>query len=266
MDKTERLLREAYAALHASEDTLTEVQNMIRQENKRGKRPVKRAAAILIAAILSLALGGAALAMGLIGLQPRETSPEERFRMYDTEDRWFDAKLSFEVTGPTESRGLRFKPGWLPREVPEGVLNRADEEGWYTRLTGESGSLQPYLIELWYAPQFVNGGHLIFLALTPEEITESAWGDWQLLKFDAALHRDPEVLKELGLEDQPEYRRSYCVMFHRTEGWILVLSGEQTDPDTLERIGKDLELDVTDEVISAADYQEYSVFIDGGKG
>lgn len=66
MTEKERFQR-AFAPLHASPDTLTEVMKMT--EQKHGKRALRRAATIGLAAALVLALGSVAYASDLGGIQ-----------------------------------------------------------------------------------------------------------------------------------------------------------------------------------------------------
>lgn len=66
MTEKERFQR-AFAPLHASPDTMTEVMKMT--EQKHGKRALRRAATIGLAAALVLALGSVAYASDLGGIQ-----------------------------------------------------------------------------------------------------------------------------------------------------------------------------------------------------
>ena len=66
MTEKERFQR-AFAPLHASPDTLTEVMKMT--EQKHGKRVLRRAATLALAAALVLALGSVAYASDLGGIQ-----------------------------------------------------------------------------------------------------------------------------------------------------------------------------------------------------
>lgn len=270
-----RLYREACDALHASEATVREVMDMT-NETKRKQKIGKRALIIAAAAVLALALAVAAYATGGFGLLFRAVEPGERFQftfggapegVY-----WEDAKLVLEFDGPEESRIIRFKPGWLPSPYTED-WNRADEEGFFQRLDGVdmkgNPDYQPYLIEVHYAAEFVNGGHLILWMAEPGEITEETWGDYQLIKFDAistipalSYTRDDGSVFE---REEYTYERSYCLMYHQTEGHLLVLSGE-SDIETLEHIAKTLTIGTTDELVSAADYKDLNVLMDGGKG
>lgn len=268
-----RRYREACDKLHASEQTVMEVMEMTNKA-KTSRIFRKRAIIIIAAAALALILAVAAYATGGFGLFYRAVEPGEKFRATITGAPegayWEDAKLVLEFDGPEESRVIRFKPGWLPADYVE-KINPADGEGFLRRLTGEGqedGS-QPYLIEVHYAPEFVNGGHLILWMAEPGEITEETWGDYQLIKFDAistipALSYTRDDGSVFSREEFT-YERSYCLMYHQTEGHLLVLSGE-SDIETLEHIGKTLTIETTDELVSAADYKDLNVLMDGGKG
>lgn len=245
-------------------------------ETKRKRHIGKRALTIAAAAVLALALAAAAYATGGFGLLFRRAEPGERFRLSMTGAPegvyWENAKMVLEFDGPEESRIIRFKPGWLPSDYTED-WNRADGEGFFRRLDGADmkgdPDCQPYLIEIHYAAEFLNGGHLILLTMEPGEITEETWGDYQLIKFDA-VQTIPALSYTRGdgsvfEREEYTYERSYCLMYHQTEGHLLVLSGE-SDIATLERIGKTLTIETADEVISAADYRDHNVLMDGGKG
>lgn len=267
--------REACDALRASGETVREVMDMT-NETKRSKKFGKRALVIAVAAVLALALAAAAYATGGFGLFYRAVEPGEKFRVTITGAPegvyWEDAKLVLEFDGPEESHVIRFKPGWLPSPYTED-WNRADEEGFFRRLDGadmkNNPDDQPYLIEVHYAAEFVNGGHLILWMAEPGEIAGETWGDYQLIKFDTAqtipalsYTRDDGSVVE---REAYTYERSYCLMYHQTEGHLLVLSGE-SGLETLEHIAKTLTIETTEEIVSAADYKDLNVLMDGGKG
>lgn len=268
-----KIYREACGALRASEETIREVMEMANRQNAN-KSFTKRALIIAAAAVLALALAVAAYATGGFGLLFRTVELGERFRLTFGGAQeglyWENAKLVLEFDGPEECRRIRFKPGWLPVDYVE-YWNSTDDEGFFRRLDGEGqedGS-QPYLIEIHYAAEFLNGGHLILLEAEPVEVAQETWGDYQIIKF-GGISTIPALSYTNAkgeLFERPEYtyERSYCLMYHQTEGYLLILSGE-SDVETLEHIGKTLTVDVTDEVISAADYTDLNVLMDGGKG
>lgn len=271
-----KIYREACGALHASEETVMEVMDMTNGQNTK-RSFTKRALIIAAAVILALALAVAAYATGGFGLFLRAVEPGERFRLtFGNAPEglyWEDAKMVLEFDGPEECRKIRFKPGWLPSDYTKDSWNPADDEGFFRRLDGADmkgdPDCQPYLIEVHYAAEFLNGGHLILLEAEPGEITEETWGDYQIIKFNGvstipALSYT-NAKDELIEREEYTYERSYCLMYHQTEGYLLVLSGE-SDIGTLERIGKTLTVETTDEVISASDYTDMNVIMDGGKG
>lgn len=268
-----QIYREACGALRASEETIREVLDMTNGQ-KTDRSFTKRALIVAAAAILALALAVAAYATGGFGLLVRAAEPGEKFQLTAISAPegvyWEDAKLVLEFDGPEESHKIRFKPGWLPADYAE-YWNTTDDDGFFRRLDGEGqkdGS-QPYLIEVHYAAEFLNGGHLILLEAEPGEIIEETWGDYQIIKFDgiSTIPALSYTNAKGELFERPEYtyERSYCLIYHQTEGYLLVLSGE-SDIGTLEHIGKTLTVDVTDEVVSAADYTDWNVLMDGGKG
>ena len=266
----ETKLNEAYGALHASENTFAEVMNMTNQTPTQPKRhTVRRSLVIALAAVLILSIAVSAAYYGF-GLNRRAAEPGERFQFpwHEGEDEqyknfyWEDAKLVFEFTGGDTCNAVHFKPGWLPREIESTYFCMKDADGWYTRVTGESSKTldQPYLIETYYATQFVDGGNMFLLYYEPDEIIDETWGDYQIMKFTA--HQTvpgTEYREEMVLE------RSYYIMYQPQDGYIIVISGS-SDVDTLEKIGQDLTIETTDQIISAADYQDYNIWIDGGMG
>ena len=258
------IYREAVSALRASGNTIEEVFKMADETKMTGKKLGRRAAAIAIAAALVLALGITAAATNLFGFGMRPAEEGEVFRVGCVWDDyyWKDAKMVLEMDGPAECNRIRFRPGWLPAE-PNGYFSITEDGEWYTTLSCEgSGSNQPCRIDVYYASQFHNGGHAILLYDTPAEVMEETWGDYQIMKFDT-VHTLP------ASDSMPErtLRNNYYLMFNQKLGYLIVISSMEGSVDTLEHVGQNLTVDVTDEVISASDYpEEYNRFIDCGVG
>lgn len=244
------------------------------------QRRFRRALSIAAVVCLILALGITGFAVYQLSMNRREAKPAEVFQAlpsihYDDEaGAWVwdtspngtleNVKLVFDFDEPEDCNAIRFKPGWIPSEPTVVGATLQDEEGWYTYLDGATLDYdQPYLISVYYASQFVNDGHMLLLNYTPGEITEETWGDYQITKFDAVSYTPG--ISFFGIEPHT-VERSYYIMFHQTLGYIIVISGVDADIATLERIGKNLEIDMTDDVISSADYHEYNVPIDGALG
>ena len=266
MNHDESILREAFAALHASEETKREVLQM--QGNKKDARPVaRRVLTLAIAAALVLALAVGALALGgAFRMNVREAEPEETFagpRSSTTGEiyYWDDAKLVFNFDGPDECNRIRFKPAELPYEA-NAVFSHKDEDGWYSVLScegsGGSRSSQPCRIDVYYAPQFVDGGNLLLLyADRVTEIEEEEWNDCRVVKFQTAW---------ANKNTSERVDASYVILYQPEQGYFLTVSSMQDNLEELEQIAKTLEIKPTDEIVSSADYHEYNRFLDTGVG
>ena len=252
----EERYREMFSQLHSSVH-----EEDIFMTEKRTKRP--RMAAILLAAALMLALSFTVLAAaGVFSLGHREAEAGERFRLNfvtDAELYWNNAKEVFTFEGPSEANTIHFKPGWLPVSTPN-QLSALDKDGWYTYLTCEGGGGQPCMIEAYYAPQYMNDGHLILLYDAPKEIVEETWGDYQVLKFEAS-----RTIPATEYREERTFEGAYVMLFQPEEGYLIVVSGESTLPE-LEHVARELTIEATGKLISAGDFQGENRFIDWGVG
>lgn len=240
----------------------------------RPRKLSRRIASFAAAACIVLAISITGFAAYQLTMDYREAKPAEEFPLGPTLDEkgkiiWDNgtlknAKLVLEFEGPEECNAIRFKPGWLPSEPTSVGAYSPDEEGWYTNLDGaDLNYFQPYLVNVYYTSQFLNDGNMVLHNYTPEDITEEVWGDYQILKIEAS--QDIPGNRFFGTEAYTT-ERNYYIMFHQTLGYIIVISGHDTDIATLERIGQNLEIDVTDTVISSEDYHEYTAIVDGALG
>lgn len=237
---------------------------------------------LLIAAAVSVlfALGIAAYAMGFFSWSHRNQIPGESYSIHWEENpngeiTWNEFAHVFEFTGPEECRGVQFKEGWLPFAPNEQVNKWAtDENGWRKRLVSEcapevdssSENFQPYMIELYYTPQFVNGGALILMNQQPEEIIEEQWDEHQVLKFYAIQHYDAINREDLDLHvPARDYHFAFVILFQPELGYIAVVSGT-SDMETVEHVARELEFRTTDETISSNDFIDNCTCIDVGQG
>lgn len=271
MTHDERILRETFAALRASEETRQEVLHM--QENTgKTKHAGRRALTLALAAVLVLALAVGAMAVGgVFRMSVREAQPEETFagpsvvrENGETETYFWDgAKLVFNFDGPDECSRIRFKPNGLPYDV-NAVFSSRDTDGWYSVLSCEGrggGSEQPCRIDVYYAPQFVDGGNLLLLyADDVNGVEEEEWNGCRLMKFQS-LWDNPNF--PAGTHDVD---CSYVLLYQPDEGYILTVSSMQDNLDELVQIAKSLEVEPTDETVSSADYHDYNRFLDSGIG
>lgn len=269
MNTDKKKLKELYDALHASAQTRQEVLSM-NETNSKSSFCSRRVltVALTVAVVLALAVGAMAAA-GLFKMAVREAKPEEVFLGPTLPDsgmpvQWDGAKLVFTFDGPTECSAIRFKPGFMPYDVVPGFC-LTDGEGWYKRLTceGTDGceSGQPCLIEVRYAPMFVDGGSLLLLYSDDvSDIIETEWNGFRILKFTS--HRANPNFP--GGEHDVD--ACYYIMYQPEQGYIITVSSFEDNLDTLEQIAQSLTIEQTGEIVSSADWHEHNEFMDCGVG
>ena len=262
--------------LDLAEKSTEEILEM--SKNKRSIVSVHRLTrTALLAAVLVSILTVTAFASGLFTLKDRPAEKNETYSIHWAESEygpegsitWKDLKYVFQFKGPDECHRIRFRPGWLPFE-PNEARNAwsRDEEGWYTSLVSEgapeadpmSDNYQPYMVNTYYASQFYNGGAMVLLYQTPDEILEEQDGDLKILKFHAA--------QDLEANDyRPAWHNDYyfVILFNEADGWIIVVSGT-SDMETVEHVARELEIQETGETVKSADFENNAVFIDVGQG
>lgn len=235
---------------------------------------------ILLAALISALMIGTAYAAGLFSLQERRPAGEdESFTIHYSESpsgeiTWTDIEYIFRFGGLSECRGVRFKPGWLPFE-PNLEFNEMDADGYYGRLVSEgapevdstSYNYQPYMVEVYYAPQFnTEDGAMILMDQKPEEITEEKWREDTVLKFTASKHLAKRVspIDDRTIPERTNYYY-FVIRFSESSGYIVVTSGT-SDMETVEHVARELEIRQTDEIIKTEDFENHAVFIDVGQG
>ena len=271
MNREQQTYREVCDALHASAQTRREVLN-VTQRNETKRSAGRRALTLALAAALVLALAAGALAAnGVFRMRIREAAPEERFAGPTGSDLngdpltyyWEGAKLVFNFEGPEDCYKIRFKPGYLPYNGYS-YFSPKDADGWYSRLSCEGrngGSEQPCLIEVRYAPMFLSGGNLLLLyADNVTEIEEEEWSGCRVTKFQTK-YENPNFPEERDVVDG-----SYYILYQPEQGYIITVSSMQDNLDELEQIAKSLQIEQTDEIVSAADYQGHNEFLDSGVG
>ncbi len=271
MNGEQKTYHEIYDALHASAQTRQEGLNMTQGKETSG-RAGRRALTLALAAALVLALTvGALAATGVFQMHIREAAPEEAFAGPSVTQEngetltytWDGAKLVFNFEGPEECNRIRFKPDYLPYDVNP-FFSVRDADGWYRGLSCEGrggGSEQPCRIDVYYAPMFLNGGNLLLLyADCVTEIEEEEWNGCRVTKFQTEWENTnfPEGTHVVDC--------SYYILYQPEQGYILTVSSMQDNPDELEQIAKSLQIEQTDEIVSAADYQGHNEFLDSGIG
>ncbi|MCR4963811.1 MAG: hypothetical protein K6B40_08070 [Firmicutes bacterium] len=257
-------------------------------DSRQAKRfKTKRIITLALAAALILSLGIAAYA-AFFSMAQRVPEKSETFRINWAENEsgyieWSDAKLVVTFPETAESREIEFRPGWLPYELPAELggsdpWNHLSSDSWFKRLTSETlcfldgphavpsykGMMQPLLIETYYMSMFNNGGALLLLYYTPDEITEEHWDDLgvDVMRFHATQHFDarPEY-------NMPEYtlEQDMILMAKPDAGWVVRICGE-VGMDTLLKVAKNLEVRETGRTMTSDDFENHYTFMDGGVG
>ena len=269
---------------HISNEKIETVSNIIYgesiyQRKKHSFKATKRLLAIaaVIGAFLAFAI--VAYAIGLFSFSHRPRTEAETYSIkwenQSGEIVFDDFQYVFKFDGPSECNGVKFREGWLPFAPSEEVNAWAkDEEGWRTRLVSEcapevdstSNNYQPYRVELFYAPQFVDDGALFLNYQTPEEIIEEQWGEYKVMKIHAIQHQpgvdDDELDIHIPDRDMNYY---FVILFHPYQGYIAIVSGT-SDMVTVEHVAKELQFKQTDEIIRKEDFTNNCTFIDVGQG
>ena len=229
----------------------------------------KRMISFALAAALILALGIAAYAV-FSTYSTRVPEPEETFRINWEENasgyiEWTDAKLAVTFPDTAESKQIEFRPGWLPEELSELMVKKP-----LSRLTAEelaykfpelSGS-QPLLIESYSMSMFNNGGALLLLYYTPEEIIEEHWDEQNVdvMRFHCTM-----TLEANAYAPERTLEQDIILMSNPEAGWIVRLCGE-IGMDELVKVAKNLEIFETGTVLSYDDFENHYAFMDGGVG
>jgi len=247
------------------------------------KKPLKLMRTLLIAAVITALLGVTAYAAGLFGLSLRETAPEEtfpvRFSVQGEEviSGVWTGTAALEFDEPAVCQPIRYRFDWLPEgyKVPDYCLA---EDGWILRTDWYEGSdLIPwcehtevvhenrdfFVSDVYYVPQFVNGGALILLDTIPEEVQEDTWGDLSVLRFvSRQMSLDYGDHIEIQDYDQP---RNFVVLYHPEQGWIFTIRG--TCPlEDLSKIAENTVFEQTDGEVTPEQFQNPYDFFDAARG
>ena len=247
-------------------------------DEKQGKHfRTRRMITLAIAAVLILSLSIAAYA-AFFSMTRRVPEKSETFRINWEPNPsgyidWSDAKLAVTFPETAESKEIEFRPGWLPDEMAS--LN---SEAWRSRLTAENlafadpahavaayqNMMQPLLIESYAMSQFNNGGALLLLYYTPDEIIEEHWDEQNVdvMRFHCTQFFDarPEINMEAYTLEQ-----DIILMSNAEAGWVVRICGE-TGMDTLLRVAKNLEIRETGKTLTYEDFENHYTFMDGGVG
>ena len=229
----------------------------------------KRILSFVLAAALILALGVAGYAV-FSPYSMRVPGSEEAFRIRWEENaggyiEWTDAKLAVTFPETAESRQIEFRPGWLPEE-----LSSLKTGAWLSRLTAEQlafkypdmTACQPLLIESYSMSMFNNGGALLLLYYTPENIIEEHWDEQGV---DVMRFHCTQILEANALAPERRLEQDILLMANPEAGWIVRICGE-AGMDTLVKVAKNLEIRESGAVLTYSDFENHYTFMDGGVG
>ena len=231
----------------------------------------KRVFALALAAALILALGVGAYA-AYFSMNRRVPDAAETFRINWEENpngylEWHDAKLAVTFPETAQSREIEFRPGWLPEE-----LASLKSDAWLGRLTAETLSdkypdmtaNQPMLIETYYMSMFNDGGALLLLYYSPENIIEEHWDEQgvDVMRFHCTQRL--EARAEFNVPERT-LEEDIILMSNPDAGWVVRLAGE-AGMDTLVRTAKNLEIRQTGRTFTYNDFEDHYAFMDGGVG
>ena len=292
-------IREEY--LDAAADLLgytTEETDMHPEQNTKKPGLRKTGRILLIAAVIACLLTATAFATGLFSISTRVPDPEETFQIHWDNGvdgpmhlEWSDAKLVLTFPEVAESREIEVRPGWLPFELPSTLAgshpwDNLSSETWFERFASESLCFpkdspdipeefrdiqQPILIELYSMAMFRDGGAMLMLYQTPGELTEEHWDnlDVDVLSFHGSQHFEERTIEWEDREDLtiPAYDidYDYVLLSNAEAGWVIEVCG-QLGMDTVRKVAENLEVRETGNILTADDFQNRFVFIDGGVG
>ena len=116
--------------------------------------------------------------------------------------------------------------------------------------------------------QFNDGGAMLMLYQTPENITEEHWDELgvDVLSFHGKQHFDERDIPEMDLHiDAYDLEYDYVLLSNEEKGWIIEVCG-QLGMDTVRKVAENLEIRETGNTLTQADFQNKYLFIDGGVG
>ena len=179
-------------------------------------------------------------------------------------------KFRRQKISPLVGDRVLFTPG-------EGKEEGKDEDGWVKRWdyegkvgfipwgehaeVSEPGKLGRFFVsDMYYAPQFVNGGALILLDTVVDSVEQETWGELSVLKISSSKWEN--VQHEQTDYDLP---RNFVVLFHPEQGWIFAIRGTMPMAK-LVKIAENLEVEQTEGLVESAQFENPYDFFDAARG
>ena len=245
------------------------------------RKTIRTVRVMLIAAVVTALLGATAYAAGIFALKGREVPPEESFPVHfgtawDEKHGAWKGTYALEFESPETCRPVRYRFGWLPEDL-DYLYYEKDAEGWVKRWDWKPGcddipwgehaeAVQKgkelfFVSDMYYAPQFINGGALLLLNQVPDEITEETWGELSVQIFSCSGWRDWQT----GEEGLFEESINHVLLFHPEQGWIFSIRGTLPIED-LVKIARELEVEQTDGLVEQSQFENPYDLFDAGQG
>ncbi len=163
------------------------LENEKEQEMNRTKKLWRT---LLLAAALTCLLSVTAFAVTQFSVKSHRPAATERYiAQYGTISREIPTEYVFTFEGPASCPEVQFRAGWAPTEDYWSFVG-PEADGWASLL--EAGEIfnetyQVYepacVVDVMYAPQFIDGGAMILSGWDPGPITEESWGAVQVLSL-----------------------------------------------------------------------------------
>ena len=230
-------------------------------EEVRPVRHVRRKlwSTLLVAAILISLLTITAYALGLFQMSGHR-GKESFTAQYGGQNISWTGEYVFEFEGPEECPEVHFKTTWAPdndywypadwaadwTQLVEGREIYNEEYGIYTASC---------VVDVMYAPQFVDGGAMILTGFQPQEITQETWGEVQVYKFQA------KATHAIGIEQKHFLTGNFVILFHPEQGWIIGVRGYDS-MQNIEGIARGLIVEPTGKTIRRSDFESPYSFCD----
>lgn len=262
MRAEERLL-EAMNGIH-EETVLRTGQLLENREEHKVRKSKKVWRTVLIAAIITSLLSVTAYAVSQFSMKGRTAAAGESFAWSLGEDVTgvCPSQYVFEFEGPAECRELEFRPTWAPNGDYWGPPEPG-EDGWAALYEAkeirneEFGVFMPAcVIDVCYAPEFIDGGALVLMDFTPQDIVEEDWdGGVKALKFAALSGHAIDAA-------QTEFPTgNFVILFHPEQGWIIGVRGYDS-MENIEGIARGLEVRQLDKTLTKEDFPRNVEFCD----
>ncbi|MBR1456002.1 MAG: hypothetical protein IJ594_02425 [Oscillospiraceae bacterium] len=244
------------AAMNAiPEEAILRTGQLLENEEKRNVIKMKKIwRTVLIAAAITCLLSVTAYAVTQFTVSSHRPAAGEHYTaQYGNVSREVPTEYVFTFEGPEECPEVQFKANWAPSPDYWGFVGPG-ADGWSSLLEANELYNETYrcyqpacVVDVMYAPQFVNGGAMILSGWTPGPITEETWGAVQAYKFQAtATH-------PMNPEGTVYATGNFVILFHPEEGWIIGVRGYDS-MESIEGIARGIEVRQTGRTVRSTDF------------